>query len=827
MARAPRYLEDGLQVGPSGTWAWLYLGTRNYDFLTSAKREEILWQHDRALSSLRDAECHLLVVPRPYQPELWADRLDRATPRPEAAWRPYLSSTVAYLSDARLVLREVYLGVRLATERQRRWWADLAAAGERLMGLEDPTPTREMLASARQMRDQVLQRVQSHVSARLATASEMRWLLRRTMWRGIEGIPGEMPPDPYRQGAWGGEILSLLEGEILNKHRHLELVQPQGRAFVTSLAFARFPEQLVFPGGEWLYRYERAGFPIEASVRFRVVPPHEVARDAGRKLAAALDQATHISATSADLPIALQETAVGARELQHRVTKEQSPFVYAWPRLIVWAPDEESLTRRATAVIELYRDMSIDVVRPAGEQLQLFLESLPGEQRRVRSYEQKQAVFTLAGSMYCATRRLGDGFGPYLGTTLCYIERDPRTKRPSAIYPDGEPVHLDPLRAALVDYPTGISITGTPGKGKTTLANYMTYLMRLRGAWVAYVDPKKEALGMAGLPGLGRVQVIDLDESYEGLLDPFRIEDDRADGALLAADLCKQFLPPHLARQAEAVLITAADEESQMPRPSLHGLVDRLTRYDDAVIQQAAHTLRAIGRYPLARLCFAQNEVPQLRMQDALTIIQFGRKLTLPESDKPPDHYDIGERLSMGLMHMVTALVSRLRDLGGPNQPKAVVLDEAYTLTSTQRGQFLVERLARTGRSKNTTVVLVTQNAADLLNEKIRNCLSSVFAFGSQDEQEVRAVLRLLGVEESDVNVRRVRNLESAETIFRDLEGRVGRLVVELVPEELIAAFSTTPGEQTGTVPQVPASTLSVVEGAGGGAGGGGGWRAE
>ena len=147
-------------------------------------------------------------------------------------------------------------------------------------------------------------------------------------------------------------------------------------------------------------------------------------------------------------------------------------------------------------------------------------------------------------------------------------------------------------------------------------------------------------------------------------------------------------------------------------------------------------------------------------------------------------------------MHMVTALVSRLRDLGGPSQPKAVVLDEAYTLTNTQRGQFLVERLARTGRSKNTTVLLVTQNAADLLNEKIRNCLSSVFAFGSQDETEVRAVLRLLGIEENDSHLRRIRNLESAEAIFRDLEGRVGRLAVELVPDELQAAFSTTPTEQ-------------------------------
>jgi phage gp46-like protein len=814
VARVPRYIEDGLQIGPSGTWAWLYLGTRNYDFLTEAKREEILWQHERALSSLRDAECHLKVVPRPYQAEQWADRLDQLTHRPQAGWRHYLGQAISYLEQANLVQREVYLGVRLATERQRGWWADLMATSERLMGLEDPTPTTEVRAGARTLRDQALQRVQAHVSARLATASELRWLIRRAMWRGIEGLAHGLPPNAERQQAWGGELLSLLEGELRNHHRHLELIQPEGRAYLTTLAFARFPDNLSFPSGEWLYRYERVGYPVEASVRFRVVPPHEVAREAGKKLAAALDQATHIAGTSADLPIALQETAVGARELQHRVTKDQMPFVYTWPRLMVWGSSEDLLNRRVTALMELYRDMGIDLVRPSGEQLQLFREALPGDHRRVRSYGQKQVVFTLAGSMYCATRRLGDGFGPYLGTTLGMIERDPRTKRPVALYPDGEPVHLDPLRAALIDYPTGVSITGTPGKGKTTLANYMTYLMRLRGAWVAYVDPKKEALGMARLPGLGRVQVIDLDETYEGLLDPYRVEADRADASLLAADLCKQFLPPHLARQVEAVLITATDEESQARRPSMHGLVNRLGRYDDPAVQQAARTLQAIARYPLARLCFAENEIADLRLEDALTIIQFGRKLTLPESDKPADHYDIGERLSLGLMHMVTALVSRLRDLGGASQPKAVVLDEAYTLTNTQRGQFLVERLARTGRSKNTTIMMVTQNAADLLNEKIRNCLSSVFAFGSQDEAEVKAVLRLLGVEESDGNIRRVRNLENAECIFRDAEGRVGRLAIELVPDELHEAFSTTPGEQQSEEESEAApAPLSVLKG--------------
>jgi len=42
------------------------------------------------------------------------------------------------------------------------------------------------------------------------------------------------------------------------------------------------------------------------------------------------------------------------------------------------------------------------------------------------------------------------------------------------------------------------------------------------------------------------------------------------------------------------------------------------------------------------------------------------------------------------------------------------------------RGAKLVPEVSRMGRSRNTALVLVSQNAGDLLNEQVTNCLSSV-----------------------------------------------------------------------------------------------------
>jgi hypothetical protein len=49
--------------------------------------------------------------------------------------------------------------------------------------------------------------------------------------------------------------------------------------------------------------------------------------------------------------------------------------------------------------------------------------------------------------------------------------------------------------------------------------------------------------------------------------------------------------------------------------------------------------------------------------------------------------------------------------------PKAIFLDEAWAITSTPEGAKLVPEVSRMGRSRNTALILVSQNAGDLLAE--------------------------------------------------------------------------------------------------------------
>jgi AAA domain-containing protein len=764
-----RYVEGNCILSANAAWAYHRIPTASYDLLSAGERESLLFTIAGGLAALREGDCHLVVVPRWYREDEWARALDEATPAPAPGWPAYLSRLESEVANLAFWRREVFLGVRLGNRKQR----SLLAVRRRLeeaAGLEDPELCAREIETVWASKASAVERLLATggLAARAATAQDVRWLIRRCFWRGI----GE-PTGGNGTRSWGG-LAALAAGTILNGRSALQLQHPEGEAHLAFLAFAELPDAFPFPGGEWLHHFDSLSFPVEASVRFRLVPAREASSDIRAKLAEANDQARHIGGSSSELPLALIESIGRARELEYRITRERTPLVYSWPRLAVAAGSEAELDERVAEVVHLYRDLGTELVRPTADQLSLFSEAIPGCDVQVRPYEQRKALVTLAGSMFVATTDLGDGQGPYLGET------SGRTR---------SPVHFDPLLAAQRNLPTAIAVTGAPGGGKTNLALLMLYQLALRGAWCLHVDPKNETGRLADLPGLGEVHRLELMRSQAGVLDPWSVASDRDEGALLAVDVLRLLLPG-LSPDQESALLGACRSVADASQPSLAAVTAQLAQGDDAS-RRLAETLSYFQELPLARLCFSPGGGQPLAPEGHLTILQI-EGINLPAAGTPREDYTLADRLAVVVMFLVTALARRLAD-SSRAQAKAVVLDEAWAITGSRQGRALVERLARTGRSKNTALVLVTQNAHDLLDERITNNLSAKFAFRSTEEQEVSSVLKLLDVDPAPEHVGRVRALRNGECLFRDTDGRVGTLKVELVMPELAEAFNTTP----------------------------------
>src|SRR6266496_455277 len=440
--------------------------------------------------------------------------------------------------------------------------------------------------------------------------------------------------------------------------------------------------------------------------------------------------------------------------------------------------------RRVEAVIEHYRDIGIDIVNSTGDQFSLLCESLPGDRIRLSAYVQRQPLYTIAGGVPTATVDLGDRVadggwvGPYIGETL---------GRARSV------VHFDPLVAAARNRPTAVAITGEPGGGKTTLALLLIMQLALRGVTVAVIDPKGDAEPLVDvLQARGRkARVLPLGSAAPGLLDPFSFGDDLAARRTMATETLRLLLP-RMSEERESAMIQAVAAVAGREKPSLGGVVRHLEASSDPASKNLGAVLRSMSEMRLARLCFSPTAGQRIDAEGWTTVFTLAG-LTLPDAAVNREDFSYEQRLSVALLYLVSQFARRLLMGMDRRRPKAIFLDEAWAITSTPEGAKLVPEVSRMGRSRNTALILVSQNAGDLLAEQVTNCISSVFAFRSSERVEVANVMALLGVEASAEHQAVLRSLGNGECVFRDLDGRVGRIAIDLISDEVRQWLDTNP----------------------------------
>jgi hypothetical protein len=239
-------------------------------------------------------------------------------------------------------------------------------------------------------------------------------------------------------------------------------------------------------------------------------------------------------------------------------------------------------------------------------------------------------------------------------------------------------------------------------------------------------------------------------------------------------------------------MIQAVGAVAMSQQPSLGQVVTHLEESADPASANLGAVLRSMSEMRLARLCFAPSGGERIDAAGWTTVFTLGG-LTLPDTAIGRDDYSYEQRLSVALLYLVSQFARRLLNGMDRRLPKAIFLDEAWAITSTPQGAKLIPEVSRMGRSRNTALIMVSQNAGDLLNEQVTNCISSVFAFRSTEQTEVANVMALLGLEPSNEHKAALRALGNGECIFRDLDGRAGRIGVDLITDELRKSLDTNP----------------------------------
>jgi hypothetical protein len=264
-----------------------------------------------------------------------------------------------------------------------------------------------------------------------------------------------------------------------------------------------------------------------------------------------------------------------------------------------------------------------------------------------------------------------------------------------------------------------------------------------------------------------------------------------------------RLLLPRMSEERESAMIQAVGAVAGREEPSLGKVVDHLEQSADAASKNLGAVLRSMSEMRLALLCFHPSGGEQIDAAGWTTVFTLSG-LSLPDAAVKRDDYSYEQRLSVALLYLVSQFARRLLNGMDRSLPKAIFLDEAWAITSTPEGAKLVPEVSRMGRSRNIALILVSQNAGDLLSEQVTNCISGVFAFRSTERVELGNVISLLGVEASDDHKAVLRSLGNGECVFRDLDGRAGRIGVDLMSEDLARWLDTNP---TRTRPKEPDTT--------------------
>lgn len=355
------------------------------------------------------------------------------------------------------------------------------------------------------------------------------------------------------------------------------------------------------------------------------------------------------------------------------------------------------------------------------------------------------------------------------------------------------PVFFDPQTALFNNNPPTTLITGAPGSGKSFLALYITALSALNGKQVAAIDPKGDFLPLMNLKDeLGGVHLIDIKNTGRpGLLDPFKIADNREDRITLALGLLNIFRGG-LTNREETLITPIIEDLLNEKNQSMTRLIEMMRTSNKEDVRLLGSSFDLFSKVKYASLCFApkNRRVPPMKLQEGLTIFSlYGMDLPLPGETELSKE----QKLAVGIMYLLTDFLKNL--MGSDiSKPKTLVVDEAHIIIASKQGAQILQRIALLGRSRNLSMLLITQNTTHLQNLDIKNTISTRFAFKSTRD-EAKTIIADMELPKGENHEERIVELETGSCLMKDFQGNCATVEIEVWRPEWREAFETNPLE--------------------------------
>ncbi|EKM3237847.1 ATP-binding protein [Listeria monocytogenes] len=575
---------------------------------------------------------------------------------------------------------------------------------------------------------------------------------------------------------------------IEENQRYLKIENEDETTYAAYFTINSVIGELGFPNSEiFYYQQQQFSFPIDTSMNVEIVTNKKALSTVRNKKKELKDLDNHAFESNNETSSNVVDALDSVDELESTLDQTKESMYKLSYVVRVSASDPDELKRRCNEVKDFYDDFSIKLVRPFGDMLGLHGEFIPASKRYINDYIQYVTSDFLAGLGFGATQMLGETEGIYVGYNL----------------DTGRNVYLKPSLASQgvkgsITNALASAFIGSLGGGKSFSNNMLVYYAVLFGGQAVIVDPKAERGNWKEtLPDIAHeINIVNLtsEETNKGLLDPYVILKRPKDSESLAIDILT-FLTGISSRDGEKfpVLRKAIRRVTKSKTRGLLLVLDELRKEDTVISNHIADHIESFTDYDFAHLLFSDGTVEQsISLDKQLNIIQVA-DLVLPDAETGFEEYTTMELLSVAMLIVISTFAL---DFIHSDRSifKIVDLDEAWSFLQVAQGKTLSMKLVRAGRAMNAGVYFVTQNADDLLDEKLKNNLGLKFAFRSTDINEIKKTLEFFGIDKEDEgNQKRLRDIENGQCLLSDLYGRVGVIQFHPIFEELLHAFDTRP----------------------------------
>ena len=188
--------------------------------------------------------------------------------------------------------------------------------------------------------------------------------------------------------------------------------------FRAALSLTKFSKEAAYPYTAYPFFYipqKLMGLPFTTYARVKLMPNEKMRKEIEKKRKEQVDQLKNLQgAAKGSAEAAVEDNSKvendlrDLKKLDESTASDKAPWVEGSYRVIVETQSEKSMRDIVAAIKQTYAELGINSVLSSGDQLDLFLEQMPGDRLRVNSFRQLTNLNHLSTSGFNISSDVGD-----------------------------------------------------------------------------------------------------------------------------------------------------------------------------------------------------------------------------------------------------------------------------------------------------------------------------------------------------------------------------------------------------------------------------------